>query len=165
MPAMVKDKPYSKTNLPETTRRLTLCHPARLQKDKRICLASSHPPPQTASQMGSFSRWWTPLFGRFCKETKRRSGILADPPPPNPHPPHIVGDRFLFWDPHPPPPHPPKRAAAQPFKADGPLDLRFDQSQGQTAWDFLMSSPHEVRIWRVVAWLGLLFFFPGPIGV
>eukprot|EP00438_Fugacium_kawagutii_P016868 Skav219700 [mRNA] locus=scaffold817:331261:334325:- [translate_table: standard] len=27
--------------------------------------------------------------------------------------------------------------------ADGPLDLRFDQTQGTTAWDFLMSAPRE----------------------
>lgn len=28
-------------------------------------------------------------------------------------------------------------------KADGPLDLRFDQTQGITAWEFLMSAPRE----------------------
>lgn len=28
-------------------------------------------------------------------------------------------------------------------QADGPLDLRFDQTQGITAWDFLMSAPRE----------------------
>ena len=28
-------------------------------------------------------------------------------------------------------------------QADGPLDLRFDQTKGITAWDFLMSASRE----------------------
>lgn len=38
-------------------------------------------------------------------------------------------------------------------EADGPLDLRFDQTQGITAWDFLMSAPRE-EIIRVISQYG-----------
>eukprot|EP00931_Biecheleriopsis_adriatica_P025694 TRINITY_DN15701_c0_g1_i1.p1 TRINITY_DN15701_c0_g1~~TRINITY_DN15701_c0_g1_i1.p1 ORF type:complete len:498 (+),score=70.95 TRINITY_DN15701_c0_g1_i1:331-1824(+) len=38
-------------------------------------------------------------------------------------------------------------------EADGPLDLRFDQTKGVTAWDFLMSAPRE-EIIRIISEYG-----------